>query len=134
MKHSSRTLANERLIEELLAGRTVTAAAAAVGISRTTAHRRLADPGFHAELVARRDDRRRAISDDLTAGAAEAVALLRSVLVDTLVKMPDRIRAASVLLSHHLPITEAVEFAHRLEELEVAAARERPALLAVPAR
>jgi hypothetical protein len=120
-------------MEELLTGRTIRAAAAIAGISRSTAQRRMTDPAFRAELVARRDDRRRAIADDLTAGAAKAVALLRAVLANPLVRMTDRIRAAGVLLGHHLPVTEVVELEARLSELE-AAARTSPTLELVTPR
>jgi len=76
----------ELAIESLLSGSTVTAAATAAGVDRTTVHRWLADDKFRAEFEFRRVELQTTVRDRLMGLADKAVDVLETALADGDVK------------------------------------------------
>jgi hypothetical protein len=114
---------DQALIAALAAGSSVEEAAARAGVSRRTAYRRLADPGFQRRLVGARDELVTEALGELVASAGAAVARLR----DLLDARDDRIKlgAAKALLDQLLRIRETVTLAERVSALEHRLRKER---------
>jgi hypothetical protein len=114
-----RKVADDRLIAALAGGATVQDAARAARMSRRTAQRRLTDPTFRRQVDEARSKILDRLVDQLGAGALEAVAALRGVLVE-----PTRdgggvtVQAARALLGALVPLRDQHEFGRRLDELE----------------
>jgi hypothetical protein len=72
----------ELAIDSLLSGSTITAAATAAGVDRTTVHRWLADEGFRDEYEYRRVELQSAVRDRLMALTDKAVDVLEKSLDD----------------------------------------------------
>jgi hypothetical protein len=114
-----RKVADDRLIAALAGGATIQDAAKAARVSRRTVHRRLADPTFRQQVDEARSKILDHLVDQLGAGALEAVAALRAVLVE-----PTRdgggvtVQAARALLGSLVPLREQHEIGRRLDELE----------------
>jgi hypothetical protein len=117
--HGTRSHGEARLIAALLEGRPVHEAAHAAGLSETTAHRRLRDAAFRAQLAAARQ-------------AALSAAILRLVAAtgtaaDELVRLTTaatqesiRLASARSVLDFALKGTELLEIDARLTALEQA--------------
>lgn len=110
------------LLDHLLAGRTITAAAREVGVGRRTAQRWVKEPTFRR---AQRDAERQALGDttrQLARLSSHAVKTLGEVMVDPAVPAAVRVRAASEVLARHIQLRSATDLDDRLLELEDAIA------------
>lgn len=108
------------VLTALAAGRSVTDAAEAGGVSRRTVSRWLGEPDFRGEVNRLRGELLSQTVNALANGAVEAVTTLRASLVDGSEAV--KVRAAGMLLSN-LPTTfAAFSFDERLAQLEAVAA------------
>ena len=109
--------ADEALLMALACGANVENAARQAGVSRRTAQRRLADPGFCRRLSEARADMVRRASGMLTAAALESVKTLL-----TLQGPPNppavRLGAARSVLEIGIKLREAADLEERLSALE----------------
>lgn len=117
MPGKSRKKTNDILLLALACGATVDAAAHNAGVSRRTAHRRLKDPAFQAELKALQGDMLRRTSAMLTASGMEFV----KTIVD--LHKPSnagavRLGAARVGIELGARLREAVDLEQRIAALE----------------
>lgn len=105
-----------RAILALARGATTDTAGTEAGVSGRTVRRWREDPAFEAEV----DAARRALLDravaGLSAGAGEAVDVLRAALADPTAAV--RVRAAVALLSALPSVVEHVELTARIADLE----------------
>ena len=85
------------LIGALVRGMGVIKAAEFAGVHPRTAKRRVADPGFRAELDAARANLLSIIAEDVMVGAMEGVAVLRKIAGDDTQPAAARVTAASRL-------------------------------------
>ena len=114
---------NEKLLAALAAGNTIPEAAKIAGLSPRTAHRRVADPLFPAELdVYRREIVRRSAAS-LETAVTSAIATLEALLADR--DSWVRLRAATALLTAAVQLREVQALEDRLMALEERA-RELP--------
>jgi hypothetical protein len=112
----ARRNADAALIAALAAGRTVETAAREAGVSVATAHRRLADGGFRAQVdAARRETVTRALGI-VAEGATAAGATLRLLLGAESESV--RLGAARALLEHAVRGLETLDIEARLTALE----------------
>jgi hypothetical protein len=115
--HRGRQGADEVLLQALACGASVEAASRAAGVSARTAHRRLADAGFHARVRQARADMVHRTAGTMTAAATEAVRTLLELL-----KAPApaavRLGAARAVLEIGLKVRELVDLEERLAALE----------------
>lgn len=86
------------VLEALLSGSNVSAAAKAAGVHRSTIHEWLHQPPFQAALEDARRTRTLAVKDALHAMADTALAAVRAVLTDPKAAAPTRVRAALAVL------------------------------------
>jgi hypothetical protein len=107
---------DEALAAQLALGQTLTAAAAAVGLNRNTAARKLADLTFRGRVSELQEVIFAEAQGVLTGGLAEAVAAVVALLKhsDPLVKL----QAARTLLAHGLTYRREVELERRLRGVE----------------
>jgi len=131
---------DEGLLAGLLAGKSVAVAARDAGMSVATAHRRVGgDAAFRRRLDEARQARTTALAFQLAESAAEAHAVLCELMRDETAAPMARVRAAGLVLSTALHLSEAEdargELAERLETLEQeqAARSFRPSRLAIEA-
>jgi hypothetical protein len=73
----------QRALELILAGHSVTDIAAQVGVRRETVWRWRQDRSFASEVSRRQAERRQAIHDELDAGVIESVRMMRRLVADT---------------------------------------------------
>jgi hypothetical protein len=117
MAQKGKRNADQRLLLALACGATVEQAARQVGISESTAYRRLADPDFLRRLQKLRGDMVRRTAGALTAAATEAVRTLLDLL-----KPPAppaaRLGAARSVLEIGVKLREVADLEERLTALE----------------
>ena len=106
----------QRALELILAGHSVTDIAAQVGVRRETVWRWRNDPSFASEISVRQAQRRQSIHDELDAGVIESVRMLRGLVADTDAPPGARVRAATALMDRAgLTPAYAVEVRHKAE-------------------
>ena len=110
------------LAAAVAAGNNLTDAATKAGISRKTATRWNATPEFRARVDEIRSAAIAHVAAALAAAAGEAVEVLRRQMTNQQAAPASRIRAASAILSHLLPLREHAVFDARLDSLEAALA------------
>ena len=109
----------QRALELILAGHSVTDIAAQVGVRRETVWRWRNDPSFASEVSVRQAQRRQSIHDELDAGVIESVRMLRGLVADTDAPPGARVRAATVLMDRAgLTPAYAVEVRHKAEHAQ----------------
>jgi hypothetical protein len=109
---------NEEILEALYATPTKSAAARALGMSRTVLYERLSDPAISETYEAWKTAAKRDASDSLHSRAAGAVAVLDEVAHNPAVTPAVRVQAASAILSYSFKVRETEEIETRLAELE----------------
>lgn len=124
MPHNGRKNANETMLRALACGATVDAAAHSAGVSRSTAHRRLKDPAFLAQIAALRADTVQRTAAMLTASALESVKTLMELQKPTNTGS-GRLGAARAVLEIGVKLREAADLEERLAALEGRAALDR---------
>ncbi len=114
----------QRALELILAGHSVTDIAAQVGVRRETVWRWRNDPSFASEVSVRQGQRRQAIHDELDAGVIESVRMLRGLVADTDAPPGARVRAATALMDRAgLTPAYAVEVRHSADHAQQQAAQ-----------
>ena len=114
----------QRALELILAGHSVTDIAAQVGVRRETVWRWRNDPSFASEVSVRQAQRRQSIHDELDAGVIESVRMLRGLVADTDAPPGARVRAATALMDRAgLTPAYAVEVRHKAEHAQQQAAQ-----------
>ena len=108
--------ADEQLALALASGRRVVDAAESAGLSERTAYRRRAEPDFQARVKELRSELVDAASGRLVATMTKAVVTLKRLLDDEDSNV--QARAAGLLLTHALRVTELVDLAERVAALE----------------
>ena len=104
----------QRALEPILAGHSVTDIASQVGVRRETVWRWRQDPSFASEVSVRQGQRRQSIHSELDAGVLEAVQMLRGLVADPEAPAGARVRAATALMDRAgLTPAYAVEVRHR---------------------
>ena len=93
----------QRALERILAGHSVTDIAAQVGVRRETVWPWRNDPSFAGEVSVRQAQRRQSIHDELDAGVIESVRMLRGLVADTAAPPGARVRAATALMDRAGP-------------------------------
>jgi len=93
----------QRALELILAGHSVTDIASQVGVRRETVWRWRNDPSFAGEVSVRQAQRRQSIHDELDAGVIESVRMLRGLVADTAAPPGARVRAATALMDRAGP-------------------------------
>ena len=88
----------QRALDLILAGHSVTDIASQVGVRRETVWRWRNDPSFASEVSVRQAQRRQSIHDELDAGVIESVRMLRGLVADTDAPPGARVRAATALM------------------------------------
>lgn len=117
MSHNGRKNADEVLLVALACGATVENAAHTAGVSRRTAHRRLAEPTFQQRLKDLRADMVDRAGGMLTAAGMEAVKTLVALL-SAANPAAVRLGAARTILGIGMKFREAGELAERIATLE----------------
>ncbi len=117
MAHRGRKGADEALLLALACGATVEAAAQSAGISRRTAHRRLADADFRQQLLGLRADMVQRTAGMLTAASMEAVKTLLALQKES-IPAAVRLGAARSVLELGMKVRETAELQERLRALE----------------
>ena len=109
----------QRALELILAGHSVTDIAAQVGVRRETIWRWRQDPGFASEVSVHQAQRRQAIHDELDAGVIESVRMLRGLVADTEAPSGARVRAATALMDRAgLTPAYAVQVRHQTDHAQ----------------
>ena len=109
----------QRALELILAGHSVTDIAAQVGVRRETVWRWRNDPSFAGEVSVRQAQRRQSIHDELDAGVIESVRMLRGLVADTDAPPGARVRAATALMDRAwLTPAYAVEVRHQADHAQ----------------
>ena len=109
----------QRALELILAGHSVTDIAAQVGVRRETVWRWRNDPSFASEVSVRQAQRRQSIHDELDAGVIESVRMLRGLVADTDAPPGARVRAATALMDRAgLTPAYAVEVRHSADHAQ----------------
>jgi hypothetical protein len=108
---------DEQLVTALSTGMPVTAAASACGVSRSTAHRRLADEGFQVRLAQARAEVAERILGRFTSLMESVVGVIERALGDD---APVRVQlsAAKLLLDVRAGLAESVDRDRRLARIE----------------
>ena len=118
-------LTDEAVISALMENASITSAAKALGVSRSTISKKLKDSNFQKLW----QDVRQAALDATTAmlqcATGEAVSIARSTLADNIVSPQIRLNAATLILSNALKYTEQGEILRRLDALERAQSNEQ---------
>jgi hypothetical protein len=86
------------LIRELLLHSSITDAAKAAGVSRTTAGRWLKDPEFLEQLARARENKLKTFVEELHAAAPEALRVLMNIAGDSKAEDKHRIKAARIVI------------------------------------
>jgi AcrR family transcriptional regulator len=108
---------DDALLLALACGSNAEQAARAVGVSKSTVFRRLADPEFRRRLAALRADMVERASGMLTAAGMEAVKTLLALLQPP-VPAPVRLGAARAVLEIGAELRTVVDLEQRLAALE----------------
>jgi len=116
VKQIAHTRRDDLLLAALAAGAPVDQAAKTAGLSRRTAYRRLADPGFARRLAQARDELISNALGELVECASEAVATLRALLSASDERV--RLGAAKCTLEQLLRLRETLTLSQRLAALE----------------
>ncbi len=116
MAHSGRRAADETLIAELAAGKSVRSAASTANVSERTAFRRLDDPVFRARITQLRSEMISSAAGHLSASMLEAANVLRDGLTDPDINI--RHKSAVKLIELGIKITELVDMENRVTDLE----------------
>jgi hypothetical protein len=114
-----RTGSDEVLLAELLAGRSLRAAAEKAGMSYATARRRRHEERFAADLAEAKAELREAAVGAFLPAALRAVARLE-FLVDNAETESNQIAASRALLQHMPGVVTLMDMAERLEAVEAA--------------
>jgi hypothetical protein len=117
MAQKGKRNADQRLLLALACGATVEQAARQVGISESTAYRRLADPDFLRRLQKLRGDMVQRTAGALTAAATEAVRTLLE-LMKPASPHASRLGAAKAVLEIGMKVREMAELEERMTTLE----------------
>ncbi len=99
--------AQTQVIAALASGETVTGAARAAGVHRSTVHNWLADPAFSTEFDRIREDAAARIAEEIAALERLALTTLRSILEDPKASPSVRLRAALAVLNRKPPVPHA---------------------------
>src|SRR5262245_52023256 len=116
--HSKKPRQQEALIAALLVQPTILAAAKTVGIAETTATRGMKDEDFQRRFA---EAKRRAFGQVLTfleQSMLGAVAVLKSIMLDTNARPTTRVQAAGKLLEMALRANEVYNYEERLLAVE----------------
>ena len=109
----------QRALELILAGHSVTDIASQVGVRRETVWRWRNDPSFASEVSIRQAQRRQSIHDELDAGVIESVRMLRGLVADTNAPPGARVRAATTLMDRAgLTPAYAVDVRHKNDKIQ----------------
>src|SRR5258708_3535639 len=122
MPHRGRRNADHMVLMALACGATVEAAAQAAGVSPSTVHRRLRDPGFQQQLKQEQADRVQRMAGMLTGAGGEAVKTLLSLMKES-APAGVRLGAARAVLEGVIKFREFASFEERLAALEEQEAR-----------
>lgn len=118
-------LTDEAVISALMENASITSAAKALGVSRSTISKKIKDSNFQKLW----HDVRQAALDATTAmlqcATGEAVSIARSTLADNIISPQIRLNAATLILSNALKYTEQGEILRRLDALERAQSNEQ---------
>jgi hypothetical protein len=117
MARQGRKKAEEILLLALACGATVESAAQKAGISRATAHRRLADPEFQTRLKQIRSDMVQRTAGTLTAAGSESVKTLLALQQST-IPHAVRLGAARSVIELGIKMREVADLEERLAALE----------------
>jgi len=123
--HSKRPQRQEALIAALLVQPTVLLAAKAAGIGETTATRWMKEPDFQRRFAEAKQVAFGQVLVYLEQSMLGAVAVLRSVMLDTQARPTTRVQAAGKLLELALRAHEVYTYEARLTAVE-AALKEAP--------
>lgn len=116
MAHRGRSEADDALAAALAAGRSVKDAAAALGLSERTVHRRNADPAFRARVQALRDQMVSAAAGRLADNLEVSVLILRRLLTNADPHVQHK--AAVKIIELGLKVRSEVDLAGRVALLE----------------
>lgn len=105
-------------VRSLLSSPDVRAAAAAAGCAERTIYRWLTEAPFQAALDAAQDQALDAASRGLVALTSQAIEVLSDVLTSPLAKSSSKLRAAEIVLSNALRLTETRDLLRRISALE----------------
>ncbi len=117
MPHQGRRHADDALLLTLACGASIEAAAAKVGVSPATVHRRLQNPEFRKRLQAIRGDLFQRAAAMMTAAAGEAVKTLLALLQAS-IPPAARLGAARAILELGVRLRQTAELEERLQALE----------------
>jgi len=109
-------MADEKLIAELAAGKSIREAAEAAGIAERTAHRRLADAGFKVRIMEARASAVASATAQLLSGMGKASSVLNLLLASSDPNIQHR--AAVKLIELSVKLNTITEMERRLEQLE----------------
>lgn len=112
---------DEMIVAALLENSTITAAAAALGVSRSAVRNRMAKDGFQKLWIEQRTQALEAATSALQGSTGEAVAAAREILAGDLSSAQVKLNAAQLVLSNALRYTEQTDVLRRLDALERAA-------------
>ena len=109
-----------KAIYALLSSGNVKAAAKAAGVSRDSIYRWMKEPAFKAELRAAEGLALEGLARSLLRLGDKAVAVLEAAMDDLAAPHSVKLKAASVVFTHHPQLLEAVTLSERVAELEMA--------------
>lgn len=115
---SNLTPSQQRLLEHLLQGKTVSEAAQLAKIGRSTATRWLADERFKESYAKAQNEAFAEALSSLHCVSSQAVTALREILTDKVAPPAARISAARTVLEYALKAKDQFELEERLEQLE----------------
>jgi hypothetical protein len=105
-------------LQNLLAGRTKSQTAAAVGVTPRTLSRWLAHPAFHAALTDTTDQALANAAHRLADTLDDAVAILAEVIANKDARDLDRLRAADLVIHRGLDLIQQKQLVERIAALE----------------
>ena len=112
---------DEKILSALISTRTISAAAAAAGVSDRAIYTRLSDDAFRAEYERRQSMTLDAACKALQEAMTEAAAVLTSIMKDADTGPTARISAARNVLDYGMKLTELTDLTARVAALEEAA-------------
>jgi hypothetical protein len=116
VSRANKRMADEKLIAELAAGKSIREAAEAAGIAERTAHRRLADAGFKVRIMEARASAVASATAQLLSGMGKASSVLNLLLASSDPNIQHR--AAVKLIELSVKLNTITEMERRLEQLE----------------
>lgn len=111
-------LTHEAVISALMAAGSITGAAAALGVSRSTVRKRMKDPAFQALWSKERQAALDAVNGALQDTLSAAVRELRAVLNDPDAAPQVKLNASQIALTNALRYAETADILRRLDALE----------------